>query len=816
MSYLLLCLFLGFITLSVALYLGVGLMRPYKKFSHSYAFSDLLDYALLGPYDTLILKNGALLKCFKVYPHSQSYLLEFEYEKLHTRLSQSLKKLDKSFIFNFDVIREQDLNFDDKSEHLYSDKTVGTLISQRKDYFLEHPAYKNAFYLSFTKLDNKLDTDSITSLFKQRIPNDKLKRAVYEFNQEVLSLVEGFKDTARIVPAKGIFDGDKICGHETINFLKQCISGRKCHLNYSELSPLIDDLLSNEDFKTGQCPSLGDSNIGVISIDGLPLSSNLGMLNSLNSLPFEFRFSTRFISYSKVESQVKLALLRRMWVQKRKSLFSMLTGQNDGMVNQDAEEMVENVDEAKKAVAQNQHQFGAYSAKVIVFDHDLESLNSKAQCCLKKFESLGFLGRIETLNATEAYLGSLPGHSVEDLRRAMVSNAVVSDLLPLHDSFHGEEYSPNPNDGNMAPSLMQVVNPSYEICNLNLHIKDLANCLLVGPPGSGKSVFLGATLLSLLKYPGMKIFAFDKGQSFYALTRFLKGNHISLSASSKVRFCPLYDLGSASKIAMGAEFIKKLYTCGKHTLTAADEGIIHDTLTVLAKQPNERHALTDFYNLLPNKELKEVLSRYLYTVNPNCPLDGAKNPDLNAPLSVFECGNFFEESNSFMYPVLNCIFSLINAEILNSKASAIIIDEAWMMLANEQFCTQLLAWIKTVRKHNTLVILATQSINDFARSSMLEDILDCVKTRIYLPNADIKSPSLHSLYARLGLNEKQMDEIFHGVAKQDLFLHKDGTFMPFRLAISQSELKLLSQVAKDQRQVDTLYKKLGQDFVWEL
>ena len=115
-----------------------------------------------------------------------------------------------------------------------------------------------------------------------------------------------------------------------------------------------------------------------------------------------------------------------------------------------------------------------------------------------------------------------------------------------------------------------------------------------------------------------------------------------------------------------------------------------------------------------------------------------------------------------------------------------------------------------------MVILATQSVNDFARAKLLEDILDCVKTRIYLPNADIKSPSLKELYSKLGLNELQQQDIFEGTPKRDLFLHKEGNFMKFNLAISESELKLLSFTAKDRSELDLRFNSEGGEFVWEL
>jgi type IV secretory pathway VirB4 component len=44
--------------------------------------------------------------------------------------------------------------------------------------------------------------------------------------------------------------------------------------------------------------------------------------------------------------------------------------------------------------------------------------------------SLGFTARIETLNAMESYLRSLPGHDVENVRPTLMNTINLADLLP--------------------------------------------------------------------------------------------------------------------------------------------------------------------------------------------------------------------------------------------------------------------------------------------------------------------------------------------------------------------------------------------------
>ena len=101
---------------------------------------------------------------------------------------------------------------------------------------------------------------------------------------------------------------------------------------------------------------------------------------------------------------------------------------------------------------------------------------------------------------------------------------------------------------------------------------------------------------------------------------------------------------------------------------------------------------------------------------------------------------------------------------MNGTCGAIIIDEAWMMLANEEFSKQLITWIKTFRKHNVAIVLATQSINDLSKASNIGDFLDCIKTRIFLPNKDANTETLKGFYKKLSLCDSQIDAICKALA----------------------------------------------------
>jgi hypothetical protein len=65
------------------------------------------------------------------------------------------------------------------------------------------------------------------------------------------------------------------------------------------------------------------------------------------------------------------------------------------------------------------------------------SLEQSARQVEKAVNRLGFAARVETINTLDAYLGSLPGHGVENVRRPLINTMNLADLLPTSTIWTG-------------------------------------------------------------------------------------------------------------------------------------------------------------------------------------------------------------------------------------------------------------------------------------------------------------------------------------------------------------------------------------------
>ena len=111
-QYVVFMLTIGFVTtfLIAVLCLKVLLLKD-KKAVKKNAFTDLIDYALLGPDNIIILKNGALMKVYKIEAQCISFEDPIFIKKKQQSVCDAIKEVNSSFIINFDVIRTKDNDY---------------------------------------------------------------------------------------------------------------------------------------------------------------------------------------------------------------------------------------------------------------------------------------------------------------------------------------------------------------------------------------------------------------------------------------------------------------------------------------------------------------------------------------------------------------------------------------------------------------------------------------------------------------------------------------------------------------------------------
>ncbi len=86
------------------------------------------------------------------------------------------------------------------------------------------------------------------------------------------------------------------------------------------------------------------------------------------------------------------------------------------------------------------------------------------------------------------------------------------------------------------------------------------------------------------------------------------------------------------------------------------------------------------------------------------------------------------------------------------------------------FGAQLREWLKTLRKKNAAVVLATQSLADIEGSAIAPAIVESCPTRLLLPNERAVEPQIAAIYRRFGLNDRQIGILARASSEARLLL----------------------------------------------
>src|SRR3546814_1334017 len=130
---------------------------------------------------------------------------------------------------------------------------------------------------------------------------------------------------------------------------------------------------------------------------------------------------TRFLPRDKTGANNALTRLRRQWFAKRKSIVTLLRevlyNEPAQLLDSDADNKALDADMALQELGGDHVAFGYLTATITVWDESRAGAAEKVRAVERVINSRGFTTIRETVNAVEAWLGSLPGHVYANVRQ---------------------------------------------------------------------------------------------------------------------------------------------------------------------------------------------------------------------------------------------------------------------------------------------------------------------------------------------------------------------------------------------------------------
>jgi type IV secretion/conjugal transfer VirB4 family ATPase len=594
-------------------------------------------------------------------------------------------------------------------------------------------------------------------------------------------------------------EGSASLRSDLLRHLQLAITGLDHPIRVPPIPLYLDAVLGGQDLLGGFQPRLGEYWLVPVAIDGYPPDSLPGSLDFLNRLPFPHRWSTRFIALDPVDAQRALDKYRAKWWQKRKSLASLLkeaVGGTATHINADADLMAGDAVSALAEASGGTVRYGYYTSVVILMDPDRQRVREWAQQVQKALAQHGFSGRMETVNALEAWLGSLPGHAYPNVRRPLVHTLNLADLLPTTSIWAGPDTHPCPFYPPQSPPLLYAATAGATPLRVVLHSGDNGHTLLVGPSGAGKSTLLGLLAASHFRYPRAQVFWFDKGFSAFVLGHAAGGRHYEIAGESgALAFYPLARVDVPAERQWAEEWLEILLQLQGVSLTPERRKTLHRAVGNLAASPSR--TLTDLLHTLQDQTLRDALAHYSLAGAMGRLLDAEADglgPD--DPLQVFELEHFLGLGDQNVVPVLLYLFHRIEQR-LDGRPTLILLDEAWLLLSQPLFRDQINKWLRVLRKANAAVVFATQSLSDVMNSPLRDVILGNCPTKILLPNPEADTDGLRSYYQALGLNERQLELLATLTPKRHYYLLSPEGRRVFDLGLGPVELAFIGAGGKD-------------------
>jgi type IV secretion system protein TrbE len=577
----------------------------------------------------------------------------------------------------------------------------------------------------------------------------------------VLALVEGF------MPETEWLDDS-----ETLTYLHSCISTRHQRVRVPEVPMHLDAILADEELTGGLEPRLGRAHLRSLTVMGFPSQTWPGLLDDLNRLAFPYRWSTRAICLDKTDASKVLVRIRRQWFAKRKSIMAILkevmTNEASVLLDSDAANKAQDADAALQELGSDLVGEAYVTATVTVWDGDFRVADERLRFVEKTIQGRDFTSMRETVNALEAWFGSLPGHVYANVRQPPVSTLNLAHMMPFSAVWAG----PERDEHFAAPPLFFARTEGSTPFRFSLHVGDVGHTLVVGPTGAGKSVLLALMALQFRRYEGAQVFAFDFGGSIRAAALAMGGDWHDLGGAladdvaEPVALQPLAHIGDPGERAWAAEWVAALLARETVTVTPELKEHLWSALNSLASAPAAERTLTGLAVLLQSNALKQALQPYTVDGPWGQLLDAETERLGEAEVQAFETEGLI--GSGAAAAVLSYLLHRIE-DRFDGRPTLLIIDEGWLALDDRGFSGQLREWLKTLRKKNASVVFATQSLADIDGSAIAPAIVESCPTRLFLPNERALEPQIAAIYRRFGLNDRQIEILSRATPKRDYY-----------------------------------------------
>ena len=455
----------------------------------------------------------------------------------------------------------------------------------------------------------------------------------------------------------------------------------------------------------------------IIALNSHPSSTSSSILDNLLYLNFEFILHQSFSFTNKQSTIYKMEIHQNQMIQTKDKSISQIY----------------EISDALDMATSGKISFGYHSLQILCSANNQKALEEYSSIISTELINSGITPVRETINMEMSYFSLFPGNEEYIMRKTLINTMNLSGYVSLHNFPIGSKEN---NHWGSYTTLLETTADTPYYFNFHAKDSDVGHTLIIGPTGAGKTVIMNFLSAQLQKFKP-KMFFFDKDHGAEIFIRAINGIYNIVQTSAKCGFNPLQLPENEANKAFLFEWLSVLVTTNNEELSSKDRQLIHQAIEGnyrLNKNNRQLKNIAPFLGIPINNNIASRLKLWYGNGAKANIFDNLEDTInfSNSRIFGFEMSNILQDKTA-LNPVLLYIFHKIQIS-LTGYPTAIILDEAWALIDNPLFRKKIKDWLKVLRKLNTFVVFATQSVEDATESSISHTIVQQTSTQIFLPN----------------------------------------------------------------------------------
>jgi type IV secretion system protein VirB4 len=414
----------------------------------------------------------------------------------------------------------------------------------------------------------------------------------------------------------------------------------------------------------------------------------------------------------------------------------MTRKQNQMVTAQDkAASQTDALTEAADMLASNAFVMGDHHLTLMTFADSLDKLRLVASSARRDLAESGAVIVREDLALEAAYWAQLPGNMRLRTRPGAISSRNFVAMASLHNYPLGEQA------GHWGAPLTLFRSTGGTAYRFHLHapsetVRDLGNVFVAGPAGSGKTTLM-LFMLAMAERQKAQVVFFDKDRGGDILARAVGGTYLVLPAGEPSGLAPLKALSDKpADVEFVKELVKALVLDPGKAMSPEQERRLELGVRAVLALPRDARSFAELRAFLGQADPEGPgarLDKWCQGGALGWVLDNdADRVSLDVPFLGFDVTAVLDDPVT-RGPIISYLFHRVES-LLDGRRLVLAIDEFWKVLLDAGFRDIVNDKLKTIRKLNGLVILATQSPADALRSPIAHSIIEQCPTQMLMPN----------------------------------------------------------------------------------